>query len=126
MTRTIWFAPLLALGITAAPAFAHSAAPPAAAQQEASVPFANVGGIRDWRSEGQRAIYVQDRSHQWYKATLMSPSIDLPFSEAIGFDTGPIDTFDHFSNVIVHGQRYPVESLVKVDGPPAKLPRVKT
>jgi hypothetical protein len=119
MTRKLLIAPLLALGLAAAPALAHSSTAVARAQAEVSIPFANHGGIRDWRSDGDRTIYLQDSGRHWYKATLMNRAIDLPFTEAIGFDTGPIDRFDHFSSVIIHGQRYAVQSFVPVSGPPA-------
>jgi hypothetical protein len=122
MTGKLFIAPLLALGVAAAPAVAR-AAPAAPAQQEARIPFVNHGGIRDWRSEGDRTIYIEDRGRRWYKATLMGRAFDLPFAETIGFDTGPIDTFDHFSSVIVHGQRFAVQSVVWVPGPPATAPR---
>jgi hypothetical protein len=123
MTRKLLIAPLLALGLAAAPALAHSpeASPPA--QQEVRIPFANFGGIRDWRSQGDQTIYVQDRGRHWYKVTLMGRAIDLPFTEAIGFDTGPTDTFDHFSSVIVRGQRYAVQSVVPAAGPPSAVSR---
>lgn len=125
MTRKLLIAPLVALGLAAAPAFAH-ASQPAPAAHEVSIPFINMGGIRDWRSDGDRIIYLQDNGRHWYKATLMSPAIDLPFTEAIGFDTGPVDTFDHFSSVVIRGQLYAVQSLVRVDGPPAPSHRNRT
>ncbi len=118
IAHKLLIAPLVALGLAAAPAFAHSPQP-APAQPEASIPFINMGGIRDWRAEGDRTIYIQDSGRHWYKATLMNRAIDLPFTEAIGFDTGPIDRFDHFSSVVIRGQHYAVQSLVRVAGPPA-------
>lgn len=118
MRSKLFMAPFLALGLIAAPALAQRQ-PAAPAQQEASIPFVNMGGIRDWRSDGDRTIYLQDRSRQWYKATLMTRAIDLPFTEAIGFDTGSIDRFDRFSSVVIRGRHYAVQSLVRVDGPPA-------
>ena len=117
MTRKLLIAPLIALGLAAAPAGA-SPARTAASAAEASIPFANHGGIRDWREAGDRTLYIQDRARHWYRATLMTSASDLPFTTAIGFDTGPVDRFDKFSSVVVRGQRYAVQSLVRVDGPP--------
>jgi hypothetical protein len=116
MKRKVLIAPLLALGLAAAPAIAQPSSAPAV--KEASIDFANSGGIRDWREAGDRTIYIEDRAHHWYKATLMRPSYDLRGALAIGFDTGPGDTFDHFSSVVIRGQRYAVESLVRIDGRP--------
>lgn len=112
--------PLAALAFVAPAAYAETAPAAAEAQQEVRIPFANNGGIRDWRSYEKDVLYVQDRQRKWYKATLMSPAFDLRYTEAIGFDTGPTDTFDRFSTVVVAGQRYAVQSLVRVDHPPKK------
>ena len=46
---SLMLAPLLALGLSATPAFAENAP----AQHEARIPLANHGGIRDWRDGGQ-------------------------------------------------------------------------
>jgi hypothetical protein len=116
MNRKLLIAPLLALGLAALPAAALSSTAPAA--KEASIDLANSGGIRDWREVGDQTIYVQDRQHRWYRATLMRPSYDLRGALAIGFDTGPGDTFDKFSSVVIRGQRYAVESLVRIEGSP--------
>ncbi len=115
----IRFAALAALALAATPALAQAPASPAQ-PAEASIPFVNHGGIRDWRAQGDSTLYVQDQSGQWYRASLMGPAFDLPFAQAIGFEARGTDTFDRFASVVVHGQSYPVQSLVKVSGPPAK------
>ncbi|MCW1986823.1 UNVERIFIED_ORG: hypothetical protein M2348_002573 [Sphingomonas sp. R1F5B] len=115
----IRIAALAALALAATPALAQAPVNPAK-PVEASIPFVNHGGIRDWRAQGDSTLYVQDQSGQWYRASLMGPAFDLPFAQAIGFDARGTDTFDRFASVVVHGQSYPVQSLVKVAGPPMK------
>jgi hypothetical protein len=118
--------PLAAMALVAPAVHAETAPAQAVAEQEeARIAFANSGGIRDWRTYERDAIYIQGRDRKWYKATLMSPAFDLPYAQAIGFDTGPTDTFDKFSSVIVRGQRYAVTSLIKIDGPPKKPKKAK-
>lgn len=110
-----------ALGLVATPAFAagHAAVQTAAtAQDEASIPFANHGGIWNWQAQGDQTIYFQDNARQWYKASLFAPATDLPFVEAIGVAPGPLGSLDRWSAVYIHGQRYPIQSLVRVSGPP--------
>ena len=124
MTNKFWLAPLVALGMVAAPA-AYAQSQGVDAPQEASIPFVNHGGIRDWRSGDRDTLYIQGRNRQWYEATLMAPAHELPFAWAIGFDTGPMDRLDRFSSIIVRGQRYPIVSLVKVDGPPARASKTR-
>jgi hypothetical protein len=119
MQRKFWLVPLLALGVAAAPAV-NAQSQETSVATEASIPFVNHGGIRDWRSGDRETLYVQGRDRQWFKATLMAPAHGLPFAWAIGFDTGPMDRLDRFSSVVVEGVRYPIQSLVKVDGPPTR------
>ncbi len=114
--------PLAAMACLAVPltASAQTAAPASAKQQDASIPFANRGGVRDWRSQGMDRIYFQDNRGQWYLAKLMGTASDLPFTEFVGIDANPDGSLDKFSAVYVKGQKYPFESFVKVAGPPSK------
>ncbi|WP_240334186.1 DUF6491 family protein [Sphingobium estronivorans] len=111
-------APLLLTGAMA------SAAPMAAARQpvpaEASIPFVNHGGVWNWQADGSHGLYVQDQHRRWYYAKLMGNCFDLPFANAVGFETRGIDTLDKFGTVIVRGQRCPIMSFTLSDGPPVK------
>lgn len=109
--------PLTALALAAPAVHAETAS---AARQEARIPFVNHGGIRDWRAVDRDTLYIQDRHRNWYRAELMGPAFDLNFSWTIGFDTGPTNTLDKFSSVVVRGQKYPIQSLVRIDGEPPK------
>lgn len=67
------------LGLLSAIAFPVSAgdAPAgasASASVEASIPFANRGGISDWRVEDDSNLLLQDNRGQWYRARLQAPS----------------------------------------------------
>jgi hypothetical protein len=94
---------------------ADDAAPPA----EARIPFANHGGIWDWRVVDDRTVLIQSNGRQWYKATLMSACFNLPFAQRVGFQSNPDGSFDKFSAIKLRGQTCPLISLVKTD-PPAK------
>lgn len=108
---------------------AHGAdpAPPAAAanpaqsasEPQASIPFANRGGIYDWRVVDSRTVLIQGLDRQWYRASLMSSCFDLPFAQRIGFETNPDGSFDKFSSIKLRSQNCPLVSLVK-SAPPAK------
>ena len=95
-------------------------APTAPRQAEARIPFANSGGIRDWRPDGSEALYVQDAHGRWYRATLFGPCFDLPYSERVAFLTHGTDALDKFSAVAVRGQRCQFRSLVPSAPPPGK------
>jgi len=85
---------------------------------EAFIPFANRGGVRDWQVAGDDKIYIQDSRGKWYLATLATPSADLPYATAIGFETKGVDRLDRTGAVVVAGTRYPLSSLVESAAPP--------
>ena len=119
MKRSLFFISALAAalgGVTAAAAMPEDKAAPA----EASIPFADSTGIRDWRGEGDQTVYVQAINRDWYKATLFAPAPDLPFVQALGFETRGTSSFDRFSSIVIGGQTYPLQSLVKIEGDPPK------
>ena len=95
-------------------------APQGEAAKEASIPFVNQRGIRDWQAVSDEQIYVQASGGQWYLATLMAPAPDLPFAQTIGFETKGIDRLDRFGAIVVAGTRYPLKSLVESGPPPKK------
>jgi hypothetical protein len=91
--------------------------------KDASIPFADMGSIRNFDPVDSHTLYIEDVHGQWYKASLMGPCIDLPFATAVGFDTGGTRTLDRFSSVIVNGNRCAFESLVETATPPGWKPR---
>src|SRR5438046_406538 len=91
--------------------------------KEASIPFADMGSIRNFDPVDSHTLYIEDVHGRWYKASLMGPCIDLPFATAVGFDVGGTRTLDRFSSVIVNGQHCAFESLVETDAPPGAKPR---
>ncbi len=88
--------------------------------KETSIPFANMGGIRDWRAVDDSTLYVQDIRRNWYLAKLVAPSPDLTFATAIGFETRGTNQLDKFGTVVVGGQRIPLISFVSSAPPPVK------
>lgn len=85
--------------------------------KEASIPFADMGSIRNFDPVDSHTLYIEDVHGQWYKASLMGPCIDLPFATAVAFDVGGTRTLDRFSSVIVNGNRCAFASLVETDTP---------
>lgn len=93
---------------------------PAKTSRRIEIPFANLGGIEDWRPDGDRTLYVQGRNRQWYKAELMTSCIGLNFAEHIGFVVEPSGAFDRFSAILVDHRECQISSLEKSDKPPSK------
>ncbi|MBO9574921.1 MAG: hypothetical protein J7494_04215 [Sphingobium sp.] len=90
------------------------------APAETSIPFANMGGIRDWSAVDDTTLYVQDSSRNWYIAKLLAPCTDLSFATTIGFETKGVNRLDKFASVVVSGQRCQLASFVASSAPPAK------
>jgi hypothetical protein len=88
-----------------------------ATTSEARIPFANQGGIYNWRAVNDRTLLIQARNRQWFKATLFAPCIDLPFAERVGFESNPDGTFDKFSSIRVRNQKCSILSLVPTEAP---------
>lgn len=87
---------------------------------DAAIPFVNHGGVRDWQVADDDKIYIQDSRGKWYLATLAISSPDLPYANAIGFETKGVDRLDRTGAIVVAGTRYPLNSLVESSAPPPK------
>jgi hypothetical protein len=113
-----------AMSLTGGAYAATTTAPasPAAASPYVSIPFADHGGIRDWRADGNRSMWIEGRNGQWYYAQMFGPCFGLNFSDRIGFVVAPYGSFDRYSSVIVDGQKCMVESL-RLSDPPSRLSR---
>lgn len=105
-------------GMIAAAALADTPAA-APAPQQAQIPFAKKN-IWNWQVVDDKTVLIQDLSRKWYKATLLGDCINLGFAQRLGFDSGPTDTFDKFSAILVEGRRCQVTSLVSTAAPPKK------
>lgn len=87
--------------------------------QQATIPFANHGGISNWKVVDDGALLIQDNHGSWYLAKLQNAPYDLVIAENLGFVTPPSGTLGQLSSIVVKGRRYPIISLTRTD-PPAK------
>lgn len=108
----------LAVALTAVTPALAAAQP---AEKQASIPFVNHGGIRNFDAVDQDTLYIEDQHRHWYRAELMGYCPDLGFAQTIGFETRGPDTLDRFGTLIVRGQRCPLKSLVESGPPPKKV-----
>jgi hypothetical protein len=119
---TVW-AGLAALGLVGTAAAADKA--PELAPQ-ATIPFVNMGSIRDWQADKRDGLWIQDSRRQWYYARTMSPCLGLDFATTIGFDTRRSGTLDRFSSIIVpRDGRCQISSLTRSEAPPKKVKKKK-
>jgi hypothetical protein len=111
---------LTAIAAAAALASPIAASPAQAPGKEASIPFARLQGVRDFRPVADDVVYLQDRSFRWYRASLYQPCFRYRHVNKIGiYDRG--NTVDRFSSLLVDGQRCRIQSLVRSGPPPKKM-----
>lgn len=72
----------------------------------AVIPFAALGGIRDWHADGDQGFYVEGTNGKWFHATFFGTCNDIRFVDHIGFVTEPVTgELDKFSSIFVNGNQ---------------------
>jgi hypothetical protein len=84
---------------------ASATAGPEDPEKPAVIDFVDLGGIRDWRAEGNEALLVQSACGTWYRATFFGPCPGIQFREKLAFVTDGMNRLDRFSSVLVDRQR---------------------
>ncbi len=126
MTRAVSTIVLAALAFISSPGVAKSP-PPVWPElgKETSIPFANFHGIRNYETDGNDGLWLEDSRHRWYYATVAGPCWNLDFAQQIGYDTRGSTTFDKFSAIIVGQQRCQILSVVTANKPLPRKERLK-
>ena len=91
---------LLVAGILALSAMA-----PVHGDDAVAIHFADLGGIKDWRSGRDGELLIEGRNGNWYRATFFGPCYELKFVDTIAFVTDSSGDLDRFSSVLVDGHR---------------------
>jgi hypothetical protein len=81
------------------------------------IAFADLGGIQDFRPDGDEGIYIEGRNRQWYYARFFNPCYELKFNESVGFVVEPTGDLDRFSSILVGGEQCYFKSFDQVDRP---------
>ncbi len=85
--------------------------------EEASIPFADTTGVRNFRADGDSALYIEDQSGRWYRAETLGTCTGLNFANAIGVVTKGTGTLDKFGQILVDGRTCQLKSLVRAEDP---------
>lgn len=125
-THQIFLGPTIA----AVTALLASAAPakPAAWDEfgvEASIAFPNNGGIRNFETNEERGLWIEDRQRRWYYARIMGACHDLRNAQAIAFETRGSSSLDRFGAIRVGRERCQLESLITAEKPLPRRERLK-
>ena len=102
---------------------ATPATPAPAPRPEASIAFADHGGVWNWEADGNRGIWVQSSQRSWYYGAFTGPCFGLQFHEAIKFRFSPSGSLDRYSQVQTRDSSGSCwfKSFTASDGPPKKV-----
>lgn len=110
------FVPVIA-ALTLLPSPALAEPTPREVGVEASITFPSNATIRNYRADGERGVWIEDRRRNWYYASFFGRCRDIDFAQSIGIDTRGTSRLDRFSMIIVGNERCAIERLVTADKP---------
>jgi hypothetical protein len=90
------------------------------AAERSSIPFADIGNIRNWHAASAEDLYIQAMNRDWYRVTFWSPCQALPFAVGIAFVTEANGQLDSFSSILVDGERCWFKTFEPSGPPPAE------
>ena len=83
--------------------------------------FADLGGIRNWRSvDNGKALLIEGRRDQWYRATFFGRCTSLPFATTIAFATDTTGDLDKFSSILTRDERCYFRTFERIPDPDAE------
>ena len=89
-------------------------------ERPVSIPFANLGSVRDFRVVSDDVLLIEGTGHRWYRATLFGPCIGLRQAESLAFVTEPGGALDRFSAIYVEGRRCTFRTFERTEAPAKK------
>jgi hypothetical protein len=106
-----------------APLAGNAATVPRAGFSEASIPYANHNGVRDWRADGSKGMWILAANGRWYYASFSSECTTLPVVLEISFVPDRSGTLSRWSSIrLDHNDRCFFRSLQPSHAPPAASP----
>jgi Family of unknown function (DUF6491) len=121
---------LIAAASLAACAATTSKAPEApltVVNENASIPFVSLGGIRSWSARDDGSLLIEGTSGRFYRATFMGPCRALKFAgPGIAITSEAAGQTDRFSKVLVNGQSCPFATLDEVIDPKSRASAAPT
>ena len=104
-----------------APVAGNAATVPPAGFSEVSIPYANHDGVRDWRADGSKGMWILAANSRWYYASFSSECTTLPVAIGISFVPDRSGTLSRWSSIrLDHDDRYFFRSLQPSGAPPMK------
>lgn len=109
---------LIALLLAASPMTLAADEPaPREVGQEADISFPALGGIRNFRADNDKGVWIEDQRRNWYYASFIGTCPEIRFAHGIGIDTRGSARFDRFSKILVGDNVCAIATLVTADKP---------
>jgi len=104
-----------------APLAGTAATVPPTGFSQALIPFTNLNGVRDWRADGGKGMWILAANGGWYYASFSSQCTTLPVVAGISFVPDLSGTLSRWSSIrLDHNDRCFFRSLQASDAPPKK------
>lgn len=106
---------MAAAALATVPAFAESKEREVGV--EASIAFPSNGGVRNFRVDDDRGVWIEDSRRNWYYARFIGNCRDIRWADAIGIDTRGSLRFDRNSRIVTESDVCAIDTLVTADKP---------
>jgi hypothetical protein len=84
---------------------------------EASIAFPSHGGVRNFRADDDRGVWIEDQRRNWYYASFLGHCRDIRWANAIGIDTRGSSRFDRHARILVGNDSCAIATLLTADKP---------
>lgn len=109
---------IIALALASVPfALAAEETSPREVGVQGEISFPALGGIRNFRADSDRGVWLEDRQRNWYYASFLGTCPEIRFAQGIGIDTRGSARFDKYSKILVRGNVCAIATLVTADKP---------
>jgi hypothetical protein len=93
---------------------------------ETVIPFMSSIRSLEWKAVSDQAAYVRGGNGDWFLVRTANRCTRLRAATAIGFDVAALDQLDRYGALLVQGQRCPIASITRSEGPPKKTRRSRS
>lgn len=94
------------------------------AAEETVIPFVSSIGSIEWKAASDKALYLRGGNGSWYFVRTTNRCTRLRAARAIGIEASALDQLDRHGAIHVQGQRCPVASITRSEGPPKKRRKI--
>lgn len=96
---------------------AHAEPAPREVGEEATIAFPAHGGVRNFRADTDRGVWIEDQRRNWYYASFIGTCRDIRWVDAIAIDTYGSSRLDKHSRIIAGNDVCQISRLLTADKP---------